>query len=421
MLSPETIATVKATAPVLSDRGEELTRHFYRRMFSGNPEVRAFFNPAHQQEGTQQKALAGAICAFAYHVDNLEVLAPAVELIAQKHASLGVKREHYPIVGEHLLGSISEVLGIDPDDPVISAWAEAYGFLVDILVGRESQLYDDHRERHGWEGFKPFVIDRKVAESDCITSFYLKPQDGQPLTPHTPGQYITVRIPTEDGSTTMRNYSLSSRPGTDYYRISVKREAAPVEGAVPGVVSNHLHDNLAEQDVVEVGPPCGEFTLDIEAARSQQRPLVFLPAGVGVTPLLSMLHATVDAGLDRDIYFIQAAINGCTHAFGDEVAKLAERHGRVRHYVRYSQPTKEDKVQGRFDSEGFVTMELLREILPTLDCDYYLCGPKPFMVRLYAPLIQAGVSEDQVQLEFFGPKQELNDEQPAAEVQLKSA
>lgn len=421
MLSPETIATIKATAPVLSQRGEELTRHFYRRMFAGNPEVRAFFNPAHQQEGTQQRALAGAICAFAYHVDNLEVLGPAVELIAQKHASLGVKREHYPIVGEHLLGSIREVLRIEATDPIIGAWAEAYGFLVEVLVGRESQLYDEHRARHGWEGFKPFVVDRKVPESDCITSFYLKPQDGQPLAAHAPGQYITVRIPTEDGSTTMRNYSLSSRPGEDFYRISVKREAAKVKGGVAGVVSNHFHDKLAERGGVEVGPPCGEFTLEIDAAGSERRPLVFLPAGVGVTPLLSMLHAAVDARLDRDVYFIQAAINGCTHAFRDEIAELAKRHRRVRPYVRYSQPTAEDKVPQRYDSEGFVTIELLQQLLPTLDCDYYLCGPKPFMVRLYAPLIQSGVSEDQVRLEFFGPKQEMTEEPSASAVELKNA
>lgn len=421
MLSPETIATVKATAPVLSERGEELTWHFYRRMFTANPEVRAFFNPAHQQEGTQQRALAGAICAFAYHVDNLEVLGPAVELIAQKHASLGVKREHYPIVGEHLLGSICEVLGLPATDPIVGAWAEAYGFLVDILAGRESQLYDAHRERHGWEGFKPFSVDRKVAESDCITSFYLKPQDGKPLARHLPGQYITVRVPTEDGSTTMRNYSLSSRPGEDFYRISVKREAAKGEGGVAGVVSNYFHDKISERGVVEVGPPCGEFTLDIDAARSERRPLVFLPAGVGVTPLLSMLHAAVEARLDRDMYFIQAAINGCTHAFGGEIAELAKRHGRVRPYVRYSQPTPEDKVQQRYDSEGFVTIELLHQLLPSLDCDYYLCGPKPFMVRLYAPLIGSGVSEGQVRLEFFGPKQELTEEPSASTAALKSA
>src|SRR4051794_22318349 len=106
MLSAETIAIIKATVPALRAHGETLTRHFYRRMFTGNPEVRAFFNPAHQHSGSQQRALAAAICAYAEHIENPAVLGAAVELIAQKHASLDVKPEHYPVVGEHLLASI---------------------------------------------------------------------------------------------------------------------------------------------------------------------------------------------------------------------------------------------------------------------------------------------------------------------------
>src|SRR5690606_36073875 len=106
MLDEKTIQIVKSTAPILQEHGETLTRHFYKRMFSHNPEVGPFFNPAHQTSGSQQKALAGAICAYAANIDNLEVLGGAVELIAQKHASLQIKPEHYPIVGENLLASI---------------------------------------------------------------------------------------------------------------------------------------------------------------------------------------------------------------------------------------------------------------------------------------------------------------------------
>lgn len=413
MLSPETIAAVKATAPVLAANGETLTRHFYRRMFAGNPEVGEFFNPANQHQGTQQRALAGAICAFAANVDNLGVLGPAVELIAQKHASLGVKAEHYPIVGEHLLGSIREVLGDAATDEVVNAWAEAYGFLADILIGREGQLYDNHRETHGWEGFKRFVVKRKVAESACITSFYLEPEDRHPLQPHLAGQYLTVRVPTSDGSTTMRNYSLSARPGAGHYRISVKRELGSNADGVAGYVSNYLHDRIGEGDVLEIAPPCGEFLLDIDAASQQSRPLVLLSGGVGVTPLLSMLHQAVDKGLDRDIYFLHAAIDGRMHAFDDEARQLADQHPRVQIHVRYSQPSDEDLQQNRCDSSGLITVGVLRDLLPSLDADYYLCGPKPFMASLYGPLMDSGVPQEQIRVEFFGPLQELT-EQPVA-------
>src|SRR5688500_12397164 len=207
MLSPETIAIVKSTAPILDQHAETLTRHFYKRMFSHNPEVAPFFNPAHQESGTQQRALAGAICAYAANIDNLEVLGGAVELIAQKHASLMIKPEHYPIVGENLLASIREVLGEAATDEIINAWAAAYGFLADILIGRERQIYGENAKKPGgWEGFKVLRVSRKEKESSTITSFDLVAEDGSPLPVFKPGQYITVRVKTSDGQTTMRNY-----------------------------------------------------------------------------------------------------------------------------------------------------------------------------------------------------------------------
>src|SRR3954451_6953660 len=157
MLNERTIAIVKSTAPILDQQGETLTHHFYKRMFLHNPEVAPFFNPANQTSGRQQRALAGAITAYAANIDNLEVLGSAVELIAQKHASLQIKPEHYPIVGSNLLASIREVLGEGATDEVIEAWGDAYGFLADVLIGRERQIYHENRDRpHGWQGFKAF-------------------------------------------------------------------------------------------------------------------------------------------------------------------------------------------------------------------------------------------------------------------------
>src|SRR4051812_45944216 len=109
-------------------------------MFAGDPQVRAFFNAAHQHSGGQQRALAGAICTYAANIDNLGALGPAVELIAQKHCSLNIQPEHYPIVGKHLLVAIKDVLGDAVTDTVLGAWAEAYGFLADVLIGREKAI-----------------------------------------------------------------------------------------------------------------------------------------------------------------------------------------------------------------------------------------------------------------------------------------
>ncbi len=406
MLNQNTIDIVKSTAPILQQHGETLTRHFYQRMFSHNPEVGPFFNPANQAEGTQQRALAGAICAYAANIDNLEVLGGAVELIANKHASLMVKPEHYPIVGENLLASIREVLGDGATDQVIDAWAEAYSFLTDILVGREQQLYRNSATRDGgWEGFRTFRIDKKDQESENITSFYLKPEDGGALPEFLPGQYITLRVPTADGSTTMRNYSLSNQPGRDYFRISVKREVAPTAGAPDGYVSSLLHDNMAEGDTLEIGPPCGEFFLNVNDRH--ERPLVLLAAGIGITPIMSILKATLNAMPGREIILIHGCLNDAVQPFKPFIDQLALEHPNLKAHYRYSDMAEGDVLAEENCSAGMVDAELIESLILSRHADYYFCGPKPFMVNIYQDLLVWGIPASQVHFEFFGPREAL--------------
>lgn len=403
MLKQETIDIVKSTAPVLEQHGETLTRHFYKRMFSHNPEVAPFFNPANQTEGTQQRALAGAICAYAANIDNLEALGSAVELIAQKHASLQIKEEHYPIVGENLLESIKEVLGDAATPDIINAWAEAYGFLADILIGRENQIYKENAEKPGgWEGFRNFTVDKKEKESDIITSFYLKPADGGALPDYKAGQYITVRMPTPNGQTTMRNYSLSVKPDSGYFRISVKRETGPDANTPKGYVSNKLHDDINAGDTVEVAPPCGEFFLDTDS--KQDKPLVLLAGGIGITPILSMLCTALDAMPDREIVFVHACLNKNVQPFRNLLDDLSSRHKNLSVHYCYN----EQKVENtETESNGFITTDLIDRLASQHDADYYFCGPKPFMINIYHDLLKWGVPETQLHFEFFGPKQDL--------------
>ena len=408
MLTDRAIALVKATVPVLEQHGETLTRHFYRRMFEKNPEVAPLFNPANQSQGTQQKALAAAICSYAANIDNLEVLGGAVELIAQKHASLQIQAEQYPIVGENLLASIREVLKDVATDEIIDAWGEAYQFLADILIGRERQIYHEHESAlHGWKGFKPFRVIRVEPESEIIVSFYLEPADGQGLPAFKPGQYISVRVPTPDGSTTMRNYSLSDKPGQSWFRVSIKREMAPAADAADGFVSNFFHDKVQEGTTIEVGPPCGEFFLDLP--EKHERPLVLLAAGIGITPLLSMLLSAEEATPDRQIFFLHACLNGRVHAFKKTVDHLAEEHPNLVVRYRYNFPTDADRAQvERGDiGEGVIDAELIEDLIPDHDGDYYFCGPKPFMVGIYHQLLMWGMPPAQAHFEFFGPRQEL--------------
>ncbi|MCE3232929.1 MAG: hmp [Rickettsiaceae bacterium] len=406
MLSQQTIAIVKSTAPILAEHGEALTKHFYKRMFSHNPEVAPFFNPAHQTAGKQQRALAGAITAYAANIDNLEVLGGAVELIAQKHASLMIKPEHYPIVGENLLASIREVLGEGATDEVVNAWGEAYGFLADILIGREKQIYDENAKKSGgWEGFKKFNVIRKVKESSNITSFYLAAADGALLPEFKPGQYITVRVATPNGQTTMRNYSLSDKPGQDWFRISVKREVGADANTPEGYTSNLLHNTIDVGNELEIAPPCGEFFLDV--SEQHQRPLVLLAAGVGITPLMSILLTSMDVMPEREIVFIHGCLNEDVQAFKGAIDELASKHPKLKVHYRYSDPAKPGVIRAVNASTGFIDAELIESFVPERDADYYFCGPQPFMISIYHKLLKWGMPPAQVHFEFFGPRQEL--------------
>lgn len=407
MLTDQTIRIVKETAPAVAAHAEAITRRFYALMFAGNPEVKAYFNQAHQHSGGQQRALAGAICAYAANIDNLGALGPAVELIAQKHCSLGIQAEHYPIVGKYLLLAIVDILGEAATEEVLAAWGEAYQFLAKIFIDREQAIYDEQAAQPGgWNGYRQFRVDRKVVESDVVTSLYLKPVDGGPIATFKPGQYITVRVDHPTTPTSPRNYSLSDRPGRDYYRISVKREAGLTDDVPGGLISNYLHDQINVGDTLEVGPPCGEFTLDVEQVGA--RPVVLLSGGIGITPLLSMLHSLADRKIDAPVYFFHAARNSRIHSHAEEVRRLAaERENVVTHFV-YDQPLHDDVAAGRCDGDGVLDAKRLTSLLPTADAEFYFCGPKGFMASVARDLKHWGVAEADLHYEFFGPKGELS-------------
>ena len=139
-LSLDTIRTVKATAPVLVQHGLAITTRMYERLFV-DAEIKALFDQAAQASGEQPRRLAAAIVAFAQNVDNLPALASAIERMAEKHVRSHVKAEHYPAVANALLPAIRDVLGEAATAEVLTAWGEAYGFLADVLIARERELY----------------------------------------------------------------------------------------------------------------------------------------------------------------------------------------------------------------------------------------------------------------------------------------
>jgi nitric oxide dioxygenase len=398
MLSPRTIELVKATVPVLREHGLALTRHFYQRMFSHEPELRNIFNLGNQADGKQQHALAAAVLAYAENIDNLAALGPVASRIAHKHASIGIRADQYPIVGRHLLASIREVLGEAATDEIVNAWAEAYQALADILIAAEAELYRAAGAAHGgWKGWREFIVDRKEPESELITSFYLRPADGGTLPPFVPGQFVSVvmYVP-ELGVEQIRQYSLSEAPNDAYWRISVKREVKDPAG----VVSNLLHDPVRVGDRLRLAPPFGDFYLH----EDRDTPVVLVSGGVGLTPMVSMLNALQDT--TRRVVFVHGARNGRVHALKGHVEELAASRAHVESIVFYDQPDAGD-VQGRdFEFDGVVDLERVRPRVELPDADYYLCGPLPFMLKQRDVLLGWGVGRDRVHYEVFGPDQQ---------------
>ncbi|MGG5254398.1 NO-inducible flavohemoprotein [Neobacillus sp. SM06] len=399
-LDPKKLEIIKATLPVVQEHGEAITKRFYQRMFERHPELRNIFNQTHQRTGHQPKALADAVYGAAANIEDFSQIMPILERIGEKHRSLQIKPEHYPIVGENLLAAIKEILGEAATNEIMDAWADAYHVISDVFIRMEDKMYKmTEAQPGGWAGFRDFVIDRKVKESDVITSFYLKPKDGKAIAKFIPGQYITLKA--EIGGekyTHLRQYSLSDRPGLDYYRISVKREDPPEEGLPPGVVSTYLHNHVNEGDNISISAPAGDFYLDQES----NLPLILISGGVGQTPMMCMLNSVIHENPGREIYFIHAAINSRYHAFKEHVKSIRAKNHHVKSYVIYEKPTDEDVAARNYDKDGYITLEWMQDVLPSSHGDYYFCGPEPFMKAVNQALKQWEVPQERIHYEFFG-------------------
>ena len=386
MLSENTKSIIKATVPVLEQHGTAITTVFYKNLFEAHPELLNIFNHANQAKGRQQAALANTVYAAAVHIDNLEAILPAVVQIANKHVSLGIKPEHYPIVGEYLLKAIKEVLGDAATDDIINAWAEAYGMIADAFIGVEKEMYEKaENQENGWKFFKDFVVVDKVKESENITSFYLKPADGSNVPAYQAGQYISVRlsIPGEKYLFN-RQYSLSQAVKPDQFRISVKREA---DNDPNGRVSGYLHEEVNIGDTIEVSAPAGEFVLDAE----KDTPVAFVSGGVGITPMMSMFETVATLTPERPTVFLHAARNESLHAFDKDIQKYAATMDNVAYKTLYSDMP-----------EGYITREVLEECVD-ITGDVYVCGPVPFMEAMIQELRGLGMKDHQIHFEFFGP------------------
>lgn len=393
MLNDHHISVIKSTIPLLESAGPAITMHFYARLFTHNPELKNIFNMANQKTGRQQVALFEAIAAYAKNIENLAVLSTAVERIAQKHTSFAIQANQYDVVGHHLIETLRELAADAFTPEVEEAWTQAYGFLAQIFINREAQLYEERAQNDGgWSGTRTFTVKEKNKESELVTSFVLEPEDKGQVLGFYPGQYIGLELtPVGSEYKEIRQYSLSDCPNGRTYRISVKREAEAQPDAVAGVLSNYLHDFINVGDSLGVHAPAGDFYV-----KDTQKPVVLVSAGVGITPMQSMLESLSRSGYTAPVYYLHACENKAQHSFAERTTALITKNNwQQKTWYNDGENLSDDIAQGTMD---FSDIEL-----PVNEGDFYLCGPIGFMQFAKKQLVVLGVQEASIHYEVFGP------------------
>lgn len=232
----------------------------------------------------------------------------------------------------------------------------------------------------------------KIPESESVTSFVFEARDGGPLPDFIAGQHLPIEIPVSGiEQPVRRTYSLSGPPSGERYRISVKREAK-------GLASRQLHDQTELGAILDARKPAGDFLLPCGTC-----PVVLVSAGVGLTPMVSMLHALAAENGDRPVWFLHGARDGDHHPLADEVRALAAARPGIQAHVAYSQPRPQDRLGVDYDSAGRIDGALIASLVSAPEAHYLLCGPVGFMAGVQDALEAQGVSAEQIHRESFGP------------------
>ncbi|MFH8900844.1 globin domain-containing protein [Streptomyces coeruleorubidus] len=387
MLSEQSAVTVRATLPAVGAALGTITERFYAGLFAAHPELlNDLFNRGNQAAGTQRQALAGSIAAFATHLLDHPERRPDAMLhrIAHKHASLGITPEQYDLVHEHLFAAIADVLGDAVTPEVAAAWDEVYWLMANALIAVEKRL----REERGGYAWRAWEVVERVAETDDVATFRLRPADGGPVRDFLAGQYVSVRVALADGARQIRQYSLSGAPAPDLRQISVKRVRG--DGTPDGEVSNHLHARVQAGDVLELSEPYGDLVLDA----GPDTPLLLASAGIGVTPMTAMLGHLAGSGHPAPVTVVHGDRSPAAHALRTDHEAYAAKLPDASVHFWYEQDAPAGARSGLVD---------LADVPVAPGTRAYLCGPLPFMRAVRAQLIGKGVAPADIHYEVFGP------------------
>lgn len=393
LLSPESEAIVKATAGVVAENAENITKRFYPHMFEAHPELLNTFNQANQAVGEQPKALAASVVAYAVHLidPNAPDFSPIMRRIAHKHVSLGIGATEYTIVGRHLMWAVGDVLGAAVTPEVAAAWDEVYWLFGTQLIAEEARLYalGGTNPDQPWRKYK--VVDRSD-ETEGVFSLELAPVEGE-LPAHQVGQYVAIAVDLSENKRQPRQYTISGVPGGDSFRVTIKRVKGE-NGTPDGEVSNWLGDNAQVGTVLDVSQPAGDVILD-----NSDEPLVLVSAGIGITPMAAILEDLVQHQPRRTVRFYHADRSHETQALYQRMLgqsmQLKDSYGEFWYEEgAENAPTRRPARAGLMD---------LSDVELPENCRVFMCGPLDFMSAVRRTLIARGVPADRIDYEVFGP------------------
>jgi nitric oxide dioxygenase len=394
-LSDKSRPHIEATLPAVGEHIGEIAENFYRRLFAVHPELLdGTFNRGNQAQGTQQQALAGSVAAFAGALVNTADHLPENLLIrvAHKHASLGIRPDEYQIVHDNLIWAIADRLGDQETPDIVAAWGEVYWLMAEALNHIERGLYSGRavKPQTIW---RQWEVEQKIRETGDVMTFVVKRIDDRLVKPSLPGQYITVQMPVPDGTHQPRQYSLSRADNGEYRQFTVKREHGG--GNPDGEVSTLLHDTVSVGDSLTLSVPFGAVVLDDYAGR----PMVFISAGIGITPMAGMISHLVKAGSQLPVMLLHADLSEDHFALRRQVLSDITALTGASVYAWYEQgAVSQLPLTGIFPGQ----MDISQVRLPD-NASYYLCGPIPFMHEINSALTERGVSPQDIQYEVFGP------------------
>ena len=279
-----------------------------------------------------------------------------------------------------------QFLEVSPSFAVLGSWPE--------VAQKQSARKKAKAERQ-------YRVSRVIPESRGITSFYLEPDDGMPLPGHVAGQFLPVKIhPRDSAENLTRTYTISCAPNDNHLRLTIKHQTGRLPDVPAGRVSSEFHEHIVQGSIIRALPPAGKFTLKPGGSG----PIVLLSAGVGITPMISMLEqlASQRGAHQREVWFIHGTRNSSAHAFAEHVTELAHQLPGLNIHYRYSQPRPKDQVGVHYHDSGHVDLALLQSMLPLKECEFYMCGPERFMRDLYEGLGAQNVDEQRIHYEFFG-------------------